>query len=83
MKTEYKDFEWAKFKRSVSREVYSFVKLNYDGPISEKTFAEIMQSYVEDKIPKFLQQFGEDWHEVYENTKKDYGFWGGSLDGVL
>lgn len=85
MKSETKDFDWTKFKRSAKKEVYNFWKLNTDSPLSEVTFTKIMINIVgkEDFIPKALKQFGDDWSEIYENTKKDYGFWGGSTDGRI
>ena len=73
MEKTVKDFEWSKFRRSISKEIYSFWKLNSDSPLSETTFTEIMKNAVgrEDFIPKALKQFGDDWSEIYENTKKD------------
>lgn len=81
MDTKRKDFEWAKFRRSTSKEIYSFWKLNSDSPLSEVTFTEIMKDTVckEDFIPKALKQFGDDWGEIYEKTKQEYGFWGGTV----
>ena len=80
MNTSIKDFEWAKFKRTVSAGVYNFWKLNSDSPLSETTFTEIMIDIIgkPDFIPKALKKFGDEWHDIYVNTQKDYGFWGGA-----
>lgn len=78
MTTKPNDFDWARFKRSVSPEVYDFWKLNHDSPLSRETFQKIMEKMIpgEKNWPKEIMRYGDTWAGVYSNTQLGFGFWG-------
>ena len=85
MTTDPKKFDWTRFKRSVTKEVYDFWRLNHDSPLSEATFTEIMTNLHEgaEVLPKGITALGADWHEVYTKTQEEYGFWGVRNEGRI
>lgn len=72
------DFDWLHFKMNTSEAVFLFWKLNHDSPVSLEMFVDIMSQYPEDEL-KYIYSFGSTLEEVYESTKNNYNFWGGSI----
>lgn len=72
-------FNWRKFRREVSPELYCYLRENYWREITKFKFRTEMNRvlYVEDCMPESLRRFGEDLYDVYDWLKNEYKWFDG------
>lgn len=72
-------FNWRKFRREVTPELYCYLRENYWKEITKMQFYIGVNRvlYVQDCLPEPLRRYGDTLFEVYDWMKKEYEWFDG------